>query len=90
MCAGANLEELEAYISRIHQLRQEYGTADKPFKVFTTGQNAFTPEGIEQLESIGVSDVVIGFRNVYEMEEDKPLDEKIGMLNWYAGEFIRG
>ena len=90
MCAGANLEELEAYISRINQLRQEYGTADKPFKIFTTGQNAFTPEGIEQLESIGVSDVVIGFRNVYEMEEDKPLDEKIGMLNWYAGEFIRG
>jgi probable F420-dependent oxidoreductase len=90
MCAGANLEELEAYISRINQLRQEYGTADKPFKVFTTGQNAFTREGIEQLESIGVSDVVIGFRNVYEMEEDKPLDEKIGMLNWYAGEFIRG
>ena len=90
MCAGANLEELEAYISRINQLRQEYGTADKPFKIFTTGQNAFTPEGIEQLESIGVSDVIIGFRNVYEMEEDKPLDEKIAMLNWYAGEFIRG
>jgi hypothetical protein len=37
-----------------------------------------------------VSDVIIGFRNVYEMEVDKPLEEKIGMLNWYAGEFIHG
>ncbi len=40
------------------------------------------------LPDIGVTDVIIGFRNVYAMEEDKPLDEKIGMLNWYASEFI--
>ena len=90
MCAGADLPELEAYINRINQLREEYGTADRPFKVFTTGQNAFSPQGIEQLESIGVTDVVIGFRNVYEFDEDKPLEEKIQMLNWYAGEFING
>ena len=90
MCAGADLPELEAYIRRINQLRDEYGTGDRPFRVFTTGQNAFSREGIEQLENIGVTDVIIGFRNVYELEEDKPLDEKIAMLNWYAGEFIDG
>lgn len=88
MCAGADMQQLEAYIERINQLRGEYGTADKPFRIFTTGQDAFTTQGVEKLESIGVTDVVIGFRNVYEMEPDKPLDEKIGMLNWYAGEFI--
>ncbi|MEH6591022.1 MAG: TIGR03619 family F420-dependent LLM class oxidoreductase [Halioglobus sp.] len=90
MCAGANMEELTAYIRRINDLRDEYGTADRPFRIYTTGADAFTREGIEQLESIGVTDVVIGFRNVYEMEPDKPLDEKIGMLNWYANEFITG
>jgi len=88
MCAGADMEQLGGYISRIHQLREEYGTADKPFQVFTTGQNAFTREGIEELESIGVTNVIIAFRNVYEMEPDKPLEEKIQMLQWYAGEFI--
>ena len=88
MCAGADMEQLGAYIARINQLREEYGTADKPFKVFTTGQNAFTREGIAELEGIGVTEVIIGFRNVYEMEPDKTLEEKIGMLNWYAGEFI--
>ena len=81
---------MEAYIKRIQQLRQEYGTADKPFRIFTTGQDAFSREGIEALERIGVTDVIIGFRNVYEMEPDRPLDEKIAMLQWYAGEFIRG
>ena len=90
MCAGANIEELEAYIGRITQLRDQFGTTDKPFRIYTTGQNAFTPDGIKKLESIGVSDVIIGFRNVYAMEADKPLEEKIGMLNWYAGEFIHG
>jgi probable F420-dependent oxidoreductase len=90
MCAGANIQELEAYIGRINLLRKEYGTADRAFRVFTTGQNAFTHEGIAKLESIGVSDVIIGFRNVYEMDPDKPLDEKIAMLNWYATEFIHG
>ena len=90
MCAGADMAQLEAYIKRISQLREEYGTADRPFRVFTTGQNAFTREGIEELEAIGVTDVIIAFRNVYEMEPDKPLDEKIAMLDWYAGEFING
>lgn len=90
MCAGANVQELEAYIGRINRLREEYGTTNRPFRVFTTGQNAFTKDGISKLESIGVSDVIIGFRNVYEMEADKPLEEKIAMLKWYAGEFLNG
>ncbi|PLW85989.1 LLM class F420-dependent oxidoreductase [Halioglobus japonicus] len=89
MCAGADTEQVESYIRRINQLREEYGTADKPFRFYTTGQDAFTDEGIARLESIGVTDVVIGFRNVYEMEPDKTLDEKIAMLQWYASTFIK-
>jgi probable F420-dependent oxidoreductase len=90
MCAGADMTQLSAYIGRINELREEYGTADRPFRVFTTGQDAFTREGIEQLESIGVTDVIIAFRNVYELQPDHTLEEKITMLNWYAGEFING
>lgn len=88
MCAGADLEQLRGFIGRIHQLREEYGTSDRSFRVFTTGQDAFTAGGIAALEEVGVTDVVIGFRNVYEMEPDKSLDEKIGMLQWYADTFI--
>ncbi len=90
MCAGAEMEELAAYIKRLQQLREEFGTADKPFQIFTTGQNAFSKEGIEELENIGVTSVVIGFRNVYAMEPDVSLEEKIQQLQWYAGEFING
>ncbi len=89
MCAGAGIPELEQYIGRINELRDEYGTADRPFRVYTTGQDAFTVEGLEKLESIGVTEVIIAFRNVYEMQPDHSLEEKINMLNWYAGEFIK-
>ena len=88
MCAGADMAQLDSYLKRIAHLREEYGTQQRPFRVFTTGQDAFTAEGIEALESIGVTDVVIGFRNIYEMEPDRPLEEKVAMLQWYANEFI--
>lgn len=88
MCAGANMEELTSYVTRINELRDEYGTRDKPFRLFTTGQNAFTPEGIQELEALGITDVIIAFRNVYDQEPDHSLEEKIQQINWYAGEFI--
>ncbi|MDG2441870.1 MAG: TIGR03619 family F420-dependent LLM class oxidoreductase [Luminiphilus sp.] len=88
MCAGADMAQLTDYITQLNQWREEYGTADQPFKIFTTGQNAFTPEGIAELEALGVTDVVIAFRNVYELEPDHSLEKKIQMLNWYAAEFI--
>ncbi len=90
MCAGANMEQLTGYIARINELRDELGTSDRPFRIFTTGADAFSQEGIAKLENLGVTDVVIGFRNVYEMDPDKPLDEKIATLQWYANEFING
>ncbi len=89
MCAGANLDELQTYINKINDFREELGAADKPYKIFTTGQNAFSKDGIAELEAIGVTDVVIGFRDVYNMEPDADLDTKIQQLNWYAGEFIQ-
>ncbi len=89
VCAGADTEEVAGYIQRLNQLREEYGTADRPFRFWTTGNDAFTREGIARLEDIGVTDVVIGFRNPFARQPDNSLEEKTSMLQWYAGEFIR-
>ncbi len=88
MCAGADLAGLRSYLEKINRYREQSGDAGRPFKVFTTGQNAFTREGIEELEELGITDVVIGFRDVYQRQPDQELPEKIAMLQWYAGEFI--
>ncbi|MGI9288991.1 MAG: TIGR03619 family F420-dependent LLM class oxidoreductase [Pseudomonadales bacterium] len=88
-CAGAETHEVESYIKRINQLREEYGTTEKDFRFWTAGQDAFSADGIERLESIGVTDVVIGFRDPFAGQPDNLLEEKINMLEWYAGEFIK-
>ncbi len=88
MCAGADSEALRGYIDTLNGFREELGTLDTPYKIYTTGANAFTPEGIAELESMGVTDVIIGFRDVYNMQPDEDLDTKIQQLNWYADEFI--
>lgn len=88
MCAGASKDELREYIGKINQYREEFGTADRPYRVFTTGQDAFTKEGIEELEDIGITDVIIAFRDVYNMQPDEDLPTKIQQLQWYAGEFF--
>jgi alkanesulfonate monooxygenase SsuD/methylene tetrahydromethanopterin reductase-like flavin-dependent oxidoreductase (luciferase family) len=88
MCAGADMDALRGYIDTLNGFRQQLGSLDQPYKIFTTGQNAFTPEGIKELEGIGVTDVIIGFRDVYNMQPDEDLDTKIQQLDWYAGEFI--
>ena len=88
MCAGADMAQLTGYIEQIMQFREEYGTGDRPFRVYTTGQNAFTQERIQQLEALGVTDIVIAFRNVYAMEPDHSITQKLEMMNWYASEFL--
>ena len=88
MCAGADSEALRGYIDTLNGFREELGTLDTPYKIYTTGANAFTPEGIAELESMGVTDVIIGFRDVYNMQPDEDLDTKVQQLNWYADEFI--
>ena len=88
MCAGADMAQLSVYIEQIMQFREDYGTGDRPFRIYTTGQNAFTAEGIQQLEALGVTDVIIAFRNVYALEPDHSLTQKLEMMNWYASEFI--
>ena len=79
---------MKKYIDRLNELRDEYGTADKPFAIWGGGASAFSKEGLEELESIGITGVGIGFRDVYNGAPDVPFDEKVQQLQWYASEFI--
>ena len=88
IAAGGDAAEMKSYIDKLNALRQEYGTADKPFAVWGGGASAFSKQGLEELESIGVTGVAIGFRNVYAGDPDKPLAEKIEQLQGYADAFI--
>lgn len=89
IAAGADYEGLKKMIGRLDELRKEYGKEDKPFAISVAGPDAYSPDGIKRLRDLGVTEVTVAFRNIYQQEpDDKTLDEKKGMLNWYANEVI--
>lgn len=67
------------------ELREEYGTSDKPFSIFVISMDAFSVDGIKRLENEGVTDVIVVFRWPYEVGPDiEALSDKIDKLRWFA------
>ena len=51
--------------------------------------DAFSVDGVRRLEDQGVTDVIVGFRWPYAVEQDtQPLADKIGALEAYAEKVI--
>ena len=60
-----------------------------PFEFQAMTAEAYSADGIKRLEDIGVDEVLVAFRDVYASEPDtKTVEEKIGMMTWYADEVI--
>jgi probable F420-dependent oxidoreductase len=90
IAAGASAEELKSMIDQINGYRREYERDHLPFEIHGMTAEAFSLEGLEKLASIGITEVIIAFRNPYEKQEDtQTVEEKIGMINWYAENLIR-
>ena len=61
----------------------------EPFEVHVISMDAFTLDGIKQLEDIGVTDVIVGFRNPYvEPIDSQTLQQKLDMMRWYSENVI--
>lgn len=85
MHAGGDAAELEGYIKRLGELRREYGRENEPFEVHVISRDAYSLDGLRRLEDKGVTDVIVGFRDVYTQGPDtQPLDEKRDALRRYA------
>ena len=84
-----NADELETLLARVTALREEYGVAHDPFEIHVISLDAYTHDGIRRLEDLGVSDVMIGFRNSYVMEQDsETLEQKVSALRNYSDRVI--
>jgi probable F420-dependent oxidoreductase len=89
MHAGGDPADLEKMIARIHALRREYGRDHLPFEVHVISLDAYAVDGVKRLESMGVTDAIVGFRNAYQMEQDtETLEQKVAAIHWYAGEIL--
>ncbi|MFT5889882.1 MAG: pyruvate formate-lyase activating enzyme-like uncharacterized protein, partial [Zhongshania sp.] len=89
IAAGGDLDSIKVMIDKIKELRKEYGRDHLPFEYQAMTAEAYTADGIKRLEDIGVDEVLVAFRDVYASEADtQTVEEKIGMMTWYANEVI--
>ena len=88
--AGSSLEDLQRMIGEIEEFRVEFGRDQQPFEYHAMTEAAYSVEGLGDLAGAGVTEVIIAFRNPYDAEPDtQSVEEKIGMINWYAENVIK-
>ena len=86
---GGDPEDLPGLLARLTELRREYGTLDKDFEIHVISLDAYSPDGIEKLEELGVTDVIVGFRYPYEVGPDtETLQTKIDNLRRFSDDVI--
>jgi probable F420-dependent oxidoreductase len=88
--AGGSLEDLASTIGEIESYRKEYGRDGLPFEYQSMAAEAFSVDGVRQLEDLGVQEAIVAFRNPYAAEPDtQTLEDKIGAINWFAESVIQ-
>jgi probable F420-dependent oxidoreductase len=89
MHAGSDADRLPAMIDRLHELRREHGRQDEPFEIHVISLDGYSADGCRRLEELGVTDVIIGFRNAYQMEQDtETLQQKVDAIDRFAESVI--
>ncbi|HVO24627.1 MAG TPA: TIGR03619 family F420-dependent LLM class oxidoreductase [Candidatus Margulisiibacteriota bacterium] len=85
----AGSDDLEHMLRRLAVLRREYGREHTPFEIHVISLDAYNVDGIRRLEDLGVTDVIVGFRNpYYEPMDSQTLEEKLDLLRRYADAVI--
>ncbi len=87
--AGGGAEELQVLLGRLDELRREYGRENDPFELHVISLDAYVPDGVRRLEDMGVTDLLVGFRNSYTKKQDaQSLEEKLTVLRQYSDTVI--
>jgi probable F420-dependent oxidoreductase len=88
--AGVTIDEAKTMIDKINQYRDEFDTLSHPNYQFQIMSEAgYSVDGVKQLEDLGVTEVIIAFRNAYEGGKDnRTLEGMQAEINWFANEVI--
>ena len=76
---------VEAMLAKLKAFRADAGKAHEPFEIHAASPDARSVDGCRRLADMGVTDVIVGFRNPYIKGEDpQTLDEKVAKLERFA------
>ncbi len=81
--------DLGTHLDRLRELRGEYGRSGDPFEVHVISLDGYSVDGVKRLEDLGVTDVIVGFRDLYTMP-DTDLQPKVDALRQFADTVIAG
>ena len=85
----AGTDDLDKMIQRLKDLRREYDREREPFEIHVISLEAYALDGVRRLQDLGVTDVIVGFRDVYHEKKDSmTVTQKIDALRWYADQVI--
>ena len=88
MFAGGSSRELQGCLTRLRELREEYGRSG-PFAIYASSRDGYTLDGVKRLAELGVTDLVVGFRQPYTRGADtETLQTKLDALARYGGAII--
>ena len=86
---GGDPADLPGLLLRLKELRREAGRESEPFEIHVISMDAFSVDGVRRLEDLGVTDVIVGFRWPYVVEQDtETLQQKVDALRSFADQVI--
>jgi probable F420-dependent oxidoreductase len=86
---GGDPDALTGLLERLAELRRQHGTDGTPFEIHVISLDAYSPHGVRRLEELGVTDVIVGFRWPYVVEQDtESLQTKIDSLRRFSDDVI--
>jgi probable F420-dependent oxidoreductase len=76
--AGSESGRLGEMIGSLRSMRRRLGRADETFEIHVISLDGYSVDGCRRLEALGVTDVIIGFRDPYRPGPDtEPLPAKL-------------
>jgi alkanesulfonate monooxygenase SsuD/methylene tetrahydromethanopterin reductase-like flavin-dependent oxidoreductase (luciferase family) len=89
IAAGGSPDDLAPMIDTLNGHRRDAGTTNAPFRIFSTAMGTIDRDIVRRYEDLGVTDLIVAFRNLYAVEADsQPLAEKITLLQAFAESVI--
>jgi len=87
--AGGGPEQLKPMLDAINGYRADAPPSDIPFRIFAASLGEVTLDMARRMTDLGVTDMLVAFRNLYAVEEDtQPLQDKIDDLKRFADKVI--
>jgi hypothetical protein len=57
-------------VTSLLSMRRQLGREEEPFEIHVISLDGYSPDGCRRMEEMGVTDVIIGFRDAYRKGPD--------------------